>query len=72
MIIFALFFSVNQLVSFIGVTEKWITKKVKDGDNIGLVQVMAHLWQSGIGSRLQTKRLNRSDRVAENLWTAAP
>ncbi|XP_072903303.1 LOW QUALITY PROTEIN: dynein axonemal heavy chain 11 [Hemitrygon akajei] len=35
--------SVKQLVSFIAVTEEGITVKVKDGDNVGLFQVMAHL-----------------------------
>ncbi|XP_067892376.1 dynein axonemal heavy chain 11 [Heterodontus francisci] len=35
--------SVNQLVSFIAVTEEGIAKKVKAGDYVGLVQIMAHL-----------------------------
>ncbi|XP_078083834.1 dynein axonemal heavy chain 11 [Mustelus asterias] len=35
--------SVNQLVSFIVVTEEGIAKKVEDGDYVRLVQIMAHL-----------------------------
>ncbi|GCB62780.1 hypothetical protein scyTo_0013113 [Scyliorhinus torazame] len=35
--------SVNQLVSFIAVTEEGISKKVEDGDYVRLVQIMTHL-----------------------------
>ncbi|XP_043549538.1 dynein axonemal heavy chain 11 isoform X1 [Chiloscyllium plagiosum] len=35
--------SVNQLLSFITITEEGIAKKVQDGDYVGLVQIMAHL-----------------------------
>ncbi|GCC27210.1 hypothetical protein chiPu_0005635 [Chiloscyllium punctatum] len=35
--------SVNQLLSFITITEEGIAKKVQDGDYAGLVQIMAHL-----------------------------
>uniref|UniRef100_UPI00398F1A35 dynein axonemal heavy chain 11 n=1 Tax=Pristiophorus japonicus TaxID=55135 RepID=UPI00398F1A35 len=35
--------TVNQLVTFIAVTEEGLAKKVKDGDYVGLVQIMANL-----------------------------